>query len=147
VLLKKALTDHGLRVHDSFYDRIQLGDIIEAYSYPENKQIYSNSEFRRFSSYTDEQMKNNAFTKLFWRSDEVQNELLKVVSDMMANAIEPIQFNVENHELVESLHPRKRTFEMEMGWGAPCFDLKTGVKRATVDTLKVKLIFEWDQDL
>jgi hypothetical protein len=54
---------------------------------------------------------------------------------------------VANHDLVESLHPRKRTFEMNMGNISPCFDVQTKSPRAWASTLKVSLIFEWQENL
>jgi hypothetical protein len=45
------------------------------------------------------------------------------------------------------LHPKKRTFEMQMGMIAPCFDRKTHARRAWASTLKVSFVFEWGENL
>ena len=146
-LLREALTSFGVRTDERFFENIKTGDIIEIYNYPENTQLYCNREFSRFCSYTLEQMQTIAFTKLFWRSDEDHSALMKRVNYVFNHESGAVPWDLPNHELIESLHPRKRTAEMKMGWISPCFDLKTGERRHWVSTLQVALIFEWDEDL
>ena len=146
-LLREALKAQGVRTDEAFFDHIEPGDIIEIYNYPENTQLYCNREFGRFCSYTEEQMKTIVFTKLFWRSDEDHMAIMKRVNQVFNHENHAVRWDIPNHELIESLHPRKRTAEMKMKWIAPCFDLETGKRRTWVSTLQVALVFEWDEDL
>ena len=145
--LIQFLQKNGLATDPKFIDLITAGDIIEVYAVPDNVQIYQNKEFLKLCSYTPEQMATIPFPKLFWRADETNVELLRRVSHVMMHETKCVPWDVQSHELVESLHPRKRTFEMSMGQIAPCFDIQTNSPRAWASTLKVSLIFEWDENL
>jgi len=141
------LQKSGLSTDPQFIDQITAGDIIEVYAVPENVQIYQNQEFLKLCSYTPEQMSTIPFPKLFWRADEANVELMRRASQVMMNETKCVPWDVATHDLVESLHPRKRTFEMSMGLISPCFDVKTKSPRAWASTLKVNLIFEWQENL
>jgi len=146
-LLKAALDERELEVDPAFFGHVEKGDILEIYRFPEIKQIYCNSEFKKQSSYSDEQLKNMPFTQLYWRSDENHLALIKRTSYVMENETGAVPWNLPVHELVESLHPRKRTFEMKMRWIAPCFRKKTHEKVGFVTAHLALHIFEWDEDI
>lgn len=146
-MVLEFLQQNGLTTDPSFIDQIKAGDIIEVYAVPENVQIYQNKEFLKLCSYTPEQMSTIPFPKLFWRSEEANVALLRRAAHVMANETKCVSWEVEPHDLVESLHPRKRTFEMNMGIISPCFDIQTKSPRAWASTLKVSLIFEWQENL
>lgn len=146
-LIQEFLDASELVVPKSFLDGLKKEDIIEVYSYPDNRQLYSNSAFMRISSYTLEQMQTIPFQKLFWRSDEIQNKLLERAVRVVRNEQEAKPWGIEPHELVESLHPRRRTFEMHMGLISPVFDKKTGVCIAWATSLQVQLIYEWPEEV
>jgi hypothetical protein len=141
------LQQRGLTTDPLFFDQITTGDIIEVYAAPANVQIYQNQEFLKLCSYTPEQMSTTPFPMLFWRSEEANVALLRRVAQVMLNETKCVPWDVATHDLVESLHPRKRTFEMNMGYISPCFDIKTKSPRAWASTLKVSLIFEWQENL
>jgi len=145
--LKQALQRLNLKTDEKFFSRVEMGDTIEIYSYPENRQLYRNEEFSRFCSYSAEQMSDIAFPKLFWRSDEDQNALVKRAAQVALRENGVVSWGLPNHELVESLHPRKRTYEIKMGSIAPCFDAGSDQRVAWVSTVRVLLVFEWDQDI
>jgi hypothetical protein len=146
--LRESASRLGLHIPEEFYQKIQPGDIIEIYSVaPENKQLYSNDEFKKICSYTEEQMATHPFPKLFWRSDEVHFQLMKRAEYVALKEDNVVPWALDKHELVESLHPRKRTFEMELGFIAPCFDAKTKDRRGWVSTIRVALIFEWPEEI
>lgn len=142
--LRKFLESANLYIPENFYQHIREGDIVDLYTNPpEMKQLYCNQEFKRLSSYTEDQLKSNPFTYLFWRSDEVQLALIQKATQVCLFSNEAQAWDIGNHELIESLHPRKRTFEIDLGWVAPCFDKKTHQRTSFVSSLRVKLIFEW----
>jgi len=145
--LIEFLKKSGLATDPQFIDQITAGDIIEVYAVPENVQIYQNKEFLKLCSYTPEQMSTIPFPKLFWRADEANVELMRRAAHVMLNESKCVPWGVANHDLVESLHPRKRTFDMSMGNISPCFDIETKSPRAWASTLKVNLIFEWQENL
>jgi hypothetical protein len=145
--LREAMVRLGLRVDETFYQNIKVGDIIEIYKFPENTQIHCNDEFIRLCSYTPEQMQSAPLPKMFWRDNEIHMALTKRAAYVTTSENGAVPWELPNHELIESLHPRKRTFEMKMGWIAPCYDIHTGERRAWASTLQVSLIFEWDEDL
>jgi hypothetical protein len=145
--LKNAAAKLQLTIPESFLNIIQQGDIIEIYSFPKNTQIYSNNEFRRLSSYTDEQMKNIPFPKLFWRSDEDHFKLLERAKEVTLHETEAVRWALPNQEVVESLHPRKRTFEIQLGFISPCYDIQSGIRSAWASTIRVSFIFEWTEAL
>lgn len=147
-MLREAVERLGLVIPDSFYATIEPGDIIEVYSNPpEYKQLYRNEEFFKHCSYTREQMETIPYPKLFWRSDEVQFQVMKKAEYVTLNESEAIPWNFDVHELVENLHPRKRTFEIQMRYAAPIFDKATHARRGVVSTLRVNLIFEWPEEI
>lgn len=142
--LKAFLEKENLYIPENFYQHIREGDIVDLYTNPpEMKQLYCNQEFKRLSSYSEEELKNNPFTYLFWRSDEVQLALIQKATEVSLYANEAQPWDIVNHELIESLHPQKRTFEIDLGWLAPCFEKATQKRTSFVSSLKVKLIFEW----
>ncbi len=143
----KFMQENGLEVDAEFIRQITLGDIVEVYSVPENTQIYRNTEFIKHCSYTTEQMATIPFPKLFWRSEDDHVTLMHRASQVVSTEKKCVPWDVGNHQLVESLHPKKRTFEIQMGVIAPCFELKTQARRAWASTLKVSFIFEWGDDL
>jgi len=142
--LRNFLKENGLWIPEAFFQNIRTGDVIDLYSKPPQLSLlYCNSEFKRLCSYSKEQMEKMPFTQLFWRSDEIQQKVIHRMTEIALQSSEAAPWGIENHELVESLHPRKRTFEINLGWIAPCFDLATRERRAFVSSLKVALIFEW----
>lgn len=145
-LLKDFLRSSELIVPESFLSSLKKDDIIEIYSFPEMKQLYANREFMRISSYTPEQMRSHPVPELFWRSDAVMNEVISKAVEIATTGTESCAWNVANHELIESLHPRRRTFEMHMRQLAPVFDIKTGTRRGWASTLTVDLIYEWPEE-
>jgi len=146
--LHEAAHRLGLFIPEEFYDKIQSGDIIEIYSNPpDNKQLYSNDEFKKICSYTPEQMATIPYPKLFWRSDETNFELMKRAECVAFQEDNVVPWGLDKHELVESLHPRKRTFEMDLRYIAPCYNVLGKERRGWVSTIQVSLIFEWPEDL
>ena len=142
------LASKNMAPPENILEQIKSGDIIEIYSYPENIQIYSNSEFRKICSYSIEQMTTIPFTQLFWRDDKIHNDIIKqsnlACSDQNLSAR---SWNIDNHEIIESLHPRKRTFEMSMGLVCPCIDKSTKAVSCFISTVTVNFIFEWADDI
>lgn len=135
---------NGLWIPENFYANIRQGDVIDLYETPPSlKQLYCNNQFRELCSYTEEQMKHLPFTKLFWRSDEVQQAIVQTATKAALQCEEARPWNIETHELIETLHPRKRTFEIDLGWVAPCFRARGHERVAFVSSLRVSLIFEW----
>lgn len=146
--LREAALRLGITIPEEFYLKIKPGDIIEIYSNPpENKQLYRNDEFLKHSSYTPEQMETIPYPKLFWRSDDWNFVFMKRVEFVALKENGVVPWNLDRHELVESLHPRKRTFEMDMGFITPCWSIDTKERKAFAITLRVNLIFEWPEDL
>lgn len=145
--LTEFLERNSLWVPQNFIQNIKHGDIIEIYSFPEHKQIYANKEFSRLSSYTAEEMSTQPFHKLFWRDDGDQRQLVERAAHVASQEKLAVPWGLEPHELVEALHPQKRTFEMRMGWISPCFDAKTGERKAWASTLQVQFIYEWPEAL
>jgi hypothetical protein len=145
--VRDFLLKNNLGTDPQFIDQLTAGDIIEVYAVPENTQIYQNTEFLKICSYTPEQMSTIPFPKLFWRSEETHLALMRRAAHVAHHETHCVPWGLPPHELVESLHPRKRTFEMHMGNISPCFDIKSNAPRAWASTLKVKLIFEWEENL
>lgn len=145
--LVEFLEENNLATDSEFIQKITAGDIIEVYAIPDNIQIYQNQEFAKICSYTAEQMSTIPFPKLFWRAPTDHTDLMRRASHVMLNEKKCVPWGLASHDLVESLHPRKRTFEMSMGFISPCFDKKTLAPRAWASTLKVNLIFEWQENL
>ena len=143
--LQDFLSSQNLWVPKSFIQGIRAHDIIEIYAFPDYKQIYANDEFSNISSYTPEQMRSIPLPQLFWRADEDHIMLMERAAAMARNAKDTEKWEVPKHDLVESLHPRKRTFEMSMGLIAPCFSSNTGLRQAFASTLQVDLIYEWPE--
>jgi len=146
-LLRLALAENNLEVDENFFKKIGRGDIVEIYSFPENKQLYCNREFRRLCSYTEQQLRENPFTKLYWRPDEAHHALIERATHVVGHELGAVEWGLPTHEMIESLHPRKRTWEMQMRWIAPCFNVKTHKKEAFVTAHLALCIFEWDEDL
>lgn len=145
MLLQDYLRSNDLIVPASFLAGLKKDDIIEVYSYPEFKQSYANREFMRLSSYTLEQMQSRPVQELFWRSESVMAEVIAKAIEVTTTANEACPWDIANHELIESLHPRRRTFEMHMRTISPVFDVKTGVRRGWASTLTVDMIYEWPE--
>lgn len=143
--LIQFLTLSDLAVPKNFIEGLRRGDIIEMYSVPEMKQLYCNKEFLRYCSYSPEQMQSTPFQKLFWRSDEAQTLLLERAAQISKGVDQAESWNIPPHELVESLHPRRRTFEMHMGLVSPVINLITGDHCGFASTLRVELIYEWPE--
>lgn len=143
--LEAFLVSKKLWVPKSFLEGIRAHDIIEVYAFPDFKQVYANNEFSRLSSYTEEQMRTIPLQQLFWRDDEDQMKMMERAGAIAKGGVETEGWNVPKHELIESLHPRKRTFEMSMGLLAPCFSIATGERMAFASTLRVDLIYEWPE--
>lgn len=142
--LRKFLDDNGMWIPESFYGQIRPGDVIDLYKNPPNiSQLYCNPQFRQLCSYTEEQMKSIPFPKLFYRSDNIQIALIKKMTEVALHGEDAVPWGIENHELVETMHPKKRTFEIDLGWVAPCFMKGSNERVAIVSSLKVDLIFEW----
>lgn len=145
--LKKFLQTNDISTDASFFEKIQKGDIIEVYSFPDNKQIYCNAEFTKLCSYTQEQMTTIPFPQLFWRDGDVHLSLMKRAADICKMNQGVYDWNITNHDLVESLHPRKRTFEMNMKYITPCFAENKKESIAWLSTLQVELIYEHSQNI
>lgn len=145
--LKQQLDMLGVDTDPVFYDKIMTGDIIEVYAYPQLKQVYANAEFSKICSYTKEQMEKVPFTALFWRDETEQKKLLDRAIHVALREGKACPWDLDNHELVESLHPRKRTFEMEFNWIAPTFDKQTRKPVGWVCSIQVNLIYEWSEDV
>ncbi len=145
--LRDFLKSRGLETDPQFFNLISEGDIIEVYSVPDNLQMYQNSEFLKICSYTPEQMSTIPFPILFWRADETHVALMHRAAHVIKNEKNCVSWGLPPHELVESLHPRKRTFEMQMGIISPCFEIGSHAPKAWASTLKVSLIFEWQENL
>ena len=145
--LTSFLNSQNLVTSPDFFNQIEVGDIIEVYSFPENKQIYSNSEFKKLCSYTDEQMTTIPFPQLFWRDNDVHAGLMKRAAEVCNSVKNTYAWNIPRHELIESLHPRKRTFEMAVKKISPCFKGSESQSSAFISTLQVEFIFEWNIDI
>ncbi|MBY0554035.1 hypothetical protein K2P97_05880 [bacterium] len=142
--LRKFLNDNNLWIPENFYEHIRSGDVIDIYELPPNRsQLYGNPQFKKLCSYTDEMMKSIPFPKLFWRSDEIQLQLMKKMSHVAITMDQAVPWDIERHELIESMHPNKRTFEIDLGWVGPCFKKDTNERVGFVSSLNVALIFEW----
>lgn len=145
--LSEFLKQNNFSVSDDFLNQIQAGDIVEVYSFPQNIQIYSNSEFKKLCSYSEKQMKELTFPKLFWRDQQVHMDLMKRAAEVCQLHKNCYKWDMANHELVESLHPRKRTFEIKTKNIAPCFKDNEKLASAFASTLQVEFIFEWSTDI
>ena len=144
-VLRKFLDDNNLWIPENFYENIRLGDVIEIYKNPpDGKQIYSNSQFKKICSYSEVQMTTIPFPKLFWRSDEIQLKLMQKSTQVALNENQAVPWDIENHDLIESQHVNKRTFEINQGWVSPCFIKTDNVRFAFVSAIKVNYIFEWN---
>ncbi len=145
--LADFLKTNHLVISSDFIDQIEIGDIVEVYSFPENTQIYSNSEFKKLCSYTEKQMREIPFPQLFWRDQDVHLSLMKRAADVCQLDKSNYKWDLKNHELVESLHPKKRTFEMRMKNIAPCFYEVNANTKAWASTLQVDFVFEWENPI
>ncbi len=141
------LSKSGLSISDTFLNEIENGDIIEIYSFPENIQIYSNDEFKKLCSYSPEQMISVPFPQLFWRDQNIHVGLMKRASDICQMSKGTYSWDIDRHELIENLHPRKRTFEIAVKKIAPCFREQENLASAFISTLQVEFIFEWNKDI
>lgn len=139
------LSSKKMSLPPAFLDCFKAGDIIEIYSFPEHQQIYANKEFQKLSSYTAEQMRTIPFQKLFWRESEIQQRLIERAIEVVRGGGVPQPWGLPPHDLVESLHPRRRTFEMHLGWLTPVYNSE-GSAIAWASTLTVEYIFEWPSD-
>jgi len=140
--LKEFLNKSELTTDQEIFKHIEKGDIIELYNFPENVQIFSNSEFRRLCSYTDEQMSTIPFPKLFWRDDEVHVSLMRKSAYVCDVEQKMVPWDFSNHELVEALHPKKRTFNMALKWLAPCYRKGSDKAVGWISTCQVEFIYE-----
>lgn len=140
-LLEQFLRDKQWSLSSDFTKQIKTGDIIEIYSFPGHTQVYANKEFQKLSSYTLEQMSTIPFQKLFWRESDIQHNLIRRAIEVVEGGITQ-PWGIPPHDLVESLHPNRRTFEMHMGWLAPVYNA-TGTAVGWASTLRVEYIFEW----
>lgn len=142
--LKEFLEKKSLWVPENFFTHLRPGDVIEVYTNPPDvKQIFSNTQFKKLCSYSEEQMTKIPFPKLFWRSDEIQLKLMQRSTQVAFVENEAVPWNIENHELIETLHPNKRAFEIDQGWVSPCFSKEDNSRFAFASAIKVKYIFEW----
>jgi hypothetical protein len=143
--LRKFLDANELWVPENFYIDLRDGDVIDLYRNPPNiSQLYANSQFKQLCSYSEEQMKAIPFPKLFYRADDIQLAFLKRLTDVAFNYDEAVSWNIEDHELVETMHPNKRTFEVNLGRVAPCFKKNTNERYGVIGSFRVNLIFEWN---
>ncbi len=141
------LLKSNLSLSENFLDAIEFGDIIEIYSFPENIQIYSNDEFKKLCSYTPEQMISMPFPNLFWRDPDIHAGLMKRAAEVCQMDKGAYVWGIPRHELIENLHPRKRTFEIVVKKIAPCFKAQESLASAFISTLQVEFIFEWNKDI
>lgn len=145
-LLRNFLNENNLWVPENFYENLRPGDVIDLYTNPPQlNQLYGNSQFRKLCSYTTEQMKTIPFPKLFYREDDIQVRFIKKVSQAAFNEKDAIPWDIENHDLVETLHPNKRTFEVDLGRVAPCFKKETNERYGVIGSFRVNFIFEWSR--
>jgi len=143
--LRKFLDDNDLWVPENFYTDLRYGDVIDLYSNPPNiSQLYCNSQFTKLCSYSEVQMKAIPFPKLFYRADDIQLAFLKRLADVAFNYNEAVSWNIEDHELVETMHPNKRTFDVNLGRVAPCFTKNKNERYGVIGSFRVNLIFEWN---
>lgn len=140
--VKKFLEESGLQMDFNFFKHLAKGDIIEIYSFPESVQVFSNSEFRRLCSYTNEQMSTIPFPKLFWRDDEVHVSLMRRSAAVCDVEKKICSWDLGTHELVEALHPKKRTFNINLKWIAPCYSKDGSKAVAWISTCCVEFIYE-----
>ncbi|MBC7464451.1 MAG: hypothetical protein H7256_00535 [Bdellovibrio sp.] len=140
--LNGYLKKSQLTVDPELFKNVEKGDIIELYSFPENVQLFSNTEFRRLCSYSNEQMNTIPFPKLFWRDDEVHLFLMKKASIVCDGENKICRWDFKSHELVEALHPKKRTFMMNLKWIAPCYREGSDKAVAFISTCQVEFIYE-----
>ena len=145
ILFSEALAAKNFKVAPAFLNSFKVGDIIELYEMPENTQVYCNREFLKLCSYSREQMSTIPYPKLFWRDEDANIALMHRASYVFTHESGCVYWDIANHDLVESLHPRKRTFEMKMGVIAPVFSIKDNERRGWASTLQVSLIFEWPE--
>ena len=143
--LLQFLKEKSWVVSNDYLEKLKSGDIIEIYGYPNHTQVYANKEFLKLSSYTPEQMSSVPFQKLFWRESEVQHELIRRAVEVVEGG-KARPWGLPPHDLVESLHPKRRTFEMHMGWIAPVYN-SDSVAVGWASTLKVEYVFEWPTDV
>ena len=144
ITLNTFLQSSGFYYDARFFGKLEKNDIIEVYTYPQYKQIYSNNEFKKICSYTNEQMKEMPFPELFWRDPEVQATLMRRLVQVCHSKKQVYAWNLPDHDLIENLHPKKRTFKMTLKFIAPCFRSDTAeIASAFVTTAKVTQIFEW----
>lgn len=142
--LQNFLRKNNIWIPEGFCLNLRQGDVIDIYTCPpEMQQIFGNGEFKRLCSYSEEQMKQLPFTKLFWRSDEIQLKVIRKATEVALFGNEAVPWNIEKHELIESLHPQKRTFEVDLGHVCPCFNVQTNQRVAFASSLRVDFIFEW----
>jgi len=146
-LLKEALEKNNFMIDELFFKNLKEGDIVEIYQYPQNLQLYCNSEFGKLCSYTQEQLQKNPFPSLYWREDKVNQDLVKRAGEVVTQGNKAESWGLGNHELVETLHPKKRTFEIELGWIAPCFDKNSKERKGFVTTQRAVFIFEWQENI
>lgn len=146
-LFDEALAAKNFKVDPAFLQSFKVGDIIEIYEAPENIQIYCNREFMKLCSYSSEQMLTIPYPKLFWRNEDANIALMHRASHVFIYESGCVPWGIESHDLVESLHPRKRTFEMKMGVIAPIFSIKDNKRIGFASTLQVSLVFEWSEPI
>ncbi|MFZ3231021.1 MAG: hypothetical protein WA160_12505 [Pseudobdellovibrio sp.] len=142
VAINEFLKKSNLNVDPIFFTKVEKGDILEIYRFPENTQSFSNSEFRRLCSYSDEQMKTIPFPKLFWREDEVNLSVMRRSATVCNVENKLSQWGLGSHDLVESLHPKRRTFSINLKWISPCYPDGETKAVAFISTCCVEFIYE-----
>lgn len=110
--LKKFLGEFGLKLGESFFSTIESGHIIEVYS-KGHQQIFRSANFFDLSSYSPEVLTFVSWEKLFHRSEENFNKLLKYAEFVIEEKIGLIQPKKARHLLVEVETQRKFTHELD----------------------------------
>jgi PAS domain-containing protein len=142
--LRDFLKAKGFTIPEQFIEQMKVGDVIDLYESPPSfQQLYCNNTFRDLCWYSEEQLKSVPFTQLFWRSDEIQQAILEKATQVAHFSDEAEAWTVEDHELIESFHPNKRTFQIKLGWVAPCFRVSDGARIGFVSSLTLEFMFEW----
>jgi predicted RNase H-like nuclease len=146
-LLRKFIESKHAYLDPEFYKHIGSEDLVEVYRHPSHVQIYCNDRFLKITSYTLQQIRSIPFSQLYWRSPSDQTEVLARAAEVLNSGKKAQPWNVHKHELIEMMHSRRRTYEIEMKWLAPVIDEKTNAPMGIATIQYVNPVFEWRDDL
>ena len=115
--MKHTMNFMRFKVSDEFFNLVKENDIVEGYLlHPEHGafQIYRNGAFRETCSYDPLQLTTQPMHKLFSRTESVQKTIEDRFAKLFADGTgKPYMMDVEDHEIVEILHPRQRKFRIK----------------------------------